>query len=110
LSLKNTIATIKHISVAWRKPVHISDKSFPRKIIPLVYFKTLTHKSFVEIADSYAGVPAIKVVRMILAARAGDRISSADLITSYLQADDFDDGESLLLKFWHPLLKKWIYK
>ena len=33
---------------------------------------------------------------MILAARAGDRISSGDLITSYLQANDFDDGESLV--------------
>ena len=72
--------------------------------------KDLKCKRFVDTADSYAGVPAIKVVRMILAARAGDRISSADLITSYLQADDFEEGESLLLKFWHPLLKKWIYK
>jgi hypothetical protein len=72
--------------------------------------KDLKCKRFVDTADSYAGVPAIKVVRMILAARAGDRISSTDLITSYLQANDFEEGESLLLKFWHPLLKNWIYK
>ena len=72
--------------------------------------KDLKCKRFVDTADSYAGVPSIKVVRMLLAARAGDLISSADLITSYLQADDFDSGESLLLKFWNPLLKEWVYK
>ena len=72
--------------------------------------KDLKCKRFVDTADSYAGVPAIKVVRMLLAARAGDLVSSADLVTSYLQADNFDNGESLLLKFWNPLLKEWVYK
>ena len=46
--------------------------------------KDLKCKRFVDTTDSYAGVSAIKVVRKNLAARAGDCISSVDLITSYL--------------------------
>ena len=71
--------------------------------------KDLTCKRFVDTSESYAGVPSLKAFRLILAARAGYHLSSANLITSYLQTDDFDDGEYTVLKFWHPIKEQWIY-
>ena len=71
--------------------------------------KDLKCKRFVDTSESYAGVPSLKAFRLILAARAGYHLSSADLITSYLQADDFADGEYIVLKFWHPIKEEWVY-
>ena len=71
--------------------------------------KDLKCKRYVDTSESYAGVPSLKAFRLILAARAGYHLSSADLITSYLQADDFADGKYIVLKFWHPIKEQWIY-
>ena len=71
--------------------------------------KDLKCKRFVDTSESYAGVPSLKAFRLILAARAGYHLSSADLITSYLQADDFADGEYIVLKYWHPIKEEWVY-
>ena len=54
-------------------------------------------------------MPSLKAFRLILAARAGYHLSLADLITNCLQADDFADGEYIVLKFWHPIKEEWIY-
>ena len=71
--------------------------------------KDLKCKRFDDTSEIYAGVPSLKAFRLILAARAGYHLSSADLIASYLQADDFADGEYTVLKFWHPIKEEWIY-
>ena len=78
------------------------------RLVANVNTKDLKCKRFVDTSGNYAGVPSLKAFRLILAARAGYHLSSADLITSYLQADDFADGEYIVLKFRHPIKEKWI--
>ena len=62
--------------------------------------KDLRCKRFVDTSESCAGVPSLKSFCLILAAQVGYHLSSTDLITSYLQANDFADGEYVVLNFW----------
>lgn len=71
--------------------------------------KDLKCKRKVDPVESYAGVPSLKAFRMLLAACGHKRISTADLVTAYLQQDDFDEGKKLLIKFWHPVKQEWVY-
>jgi hypothetical protein len=46
--------------------------------------KDLKAKRYYDPTDSYAPVPPLKLFRMLIASAGGKRVSSADLITSYL--------------------------
>ena len=72
--------------------------------------KDLKCKRFVDTSESYAGVPSLKAFRLLLASMGHTHVSSADLITAYLQANGFKVGETLVIKFFHPIEKRWIYK
>ena len=73
--------------------------------------KDIKAKRYVDPTDSYAPVPPLKLFRMLIAAAGGKRISSADLITAYLQAHGFlNEADFIWIKFWHPIYGIWLYK
>ena len=73
--------------------------------------KDLKAKRYCDPTDSYAPVPPLKLFRMLIASAGGKRVSSADLITAYLQANGFmSEDEFIWIKFWHPIYGIWMYK
>ena len=73
--------------------------------------KDLKRLRFCDPEDSYAPVPCSKLFRLLMAAAAEKRVSSADLVTAYLQAKGFVNASDFIwIRFWHPIYGIWIYK
>ena len=73
--------------------------------------KDLKRLRYCDPEDSYAPVPCQKLFRLLIAAAAGKRVSSADLVTAYLQAKGFVNADDFIwIKFWHPIYGIWMYK
>ena len=72
--------------------------------------KDLKCRRWCDPVDSYASVPSLKTFRLLMAASGGKRISTADLICAYLQANKFRTGEFFWLKFWNPIKGCWVFQ
>ena len=73
--------------------------------------KDLKRLRYCDPEDSYAPVPCQKLFRLLIAAAAGKKVSSADLVTAYLQAKGFENADDFIwIKFWHPIYGIWMYK
>ena len=73
--------------------------------------KDLKRLRFCDPEDSYAPVPCSKLFRLLMAGAGGKRVSSADLVTAYLQAKGFVNASDFIwIRFWHPIYGIWIYK
>ena len=72
--------------------------------------KDLKCRRWCDPVDSYASVPSLKVFRLLMASSGGKRISTADLICAYLQANKFGAGQFFWLKFWNPIEGCWVFK
>ena len=72
--------------------------------------KDIKSKRWCDPAESYAAVPSLKAFRLLMAASGSKHVSTADLITAYLQQDKFKDGKWIWLKFTNPITKQVEYR
>jgi len=63
--------------------------------------------------STYAGTPTAEGARLIIASvdlKKGDKVSSSDFDTAFLQAFSWKDGRLMLIKYWDPFLDCWVYE
>ena len=61
--------------------------------------------------ETYAGVPEISALRLVVATneREKHRWASTDFDTAFLQAKRYTEEEVTIIKFFHPITREWVY-
>ena len=73
--------------------------------------KDLKRKRQVDARKTYAAVPGQYGIRLLVAAtnKRGHIKSTTDLVTAYLQSEEWDKGSYMLIKYRDPFTGEWVY-
>ena len=73
--------------------------------------KDLKRRRQVDARKTYAAVPGQYGIRLLVAAtnKKGHIKSTTDLVTAYLQSEEWDEGSWMLIKYRDPFTEEWVY-